>query len=29
LEGNDLTVAEQRTKLGLCVELARDVWGSL
>ena len=29
VEGNDLTVAEQRAKLGLCVELARDVWSNV
>jgi 5-methyltetrahydropteroyltriglutamate--homocysteine methyltransferase len=29
LEGNVLTVEQQRAKLALCVEVARDVWGSL
>ncbi len=29
LEGNELTQAEQRAKLELCVELAQQVWGGL
>ena len=29
MEGNDVTVAEQRAKLALCVDLAREVWGGL
>jgi len=29
LEGNDLGVEEQREKLRLCVEVAREVWGGL
>jgi 5-methyltetrahydropteroyltriglutamate--homocysteine methyltransferase len=29
VEGNDVLVAQQRAKLALCVDLARDVWGSV
>jgi 5-methyltetrahydropteroyltriglutamate--homocysteine methyltransferase len=29
VEGNELTVDQQRAKLSLCVELAREVWGGL
>ena len=29
LEGNVVTVEQQRAKLGLCVEVAREVWGGL
>ena len=29
VEGNDVTVEDERAKLSLCVELAREVWGSL
>lgn len=29
VEGNEVTVEDQRAKLALCVELARDVWGAL
>ena len=29
VEGNEVTVADERAKLALCVGLARDVWGSL
>ncbi|MGH7323732.1 MAG: 5-methyltetrahydropteroyltriglutamate--homocysteine S-methyltransferase [Candidatus Rokuibacteriota bacterium] len=29
LEGNELTVDQQKAKLALCVELAREVWGGL
>jgi len=29
VEGNAVAVEQQRAKLSLCVELARDVWGSL
>jgi 5-methyltetrahydropteroyltriglutamate--homocysteine methyltransferase len=29
VEGNDLAVEQQRAKLALCVELAREVWGGL
>ena len=29
VEGNDVTVADERAKLSLCVGLAQDVWGSL
>ena len=29
VEGNDVTVEDERAKLSLCVELARDVWGSV
>jgi 5-methyltetrahydropteroyltriglutamate--homocysteine methyltransferase len=29
VEGNDVAVGEERAKLSLCVELAREVWGSL
>ncbi|MFI5377607.1 MAG: 5-methyltetrahydropteroyltriglutamate--homocysteine S-methyltransferase, partial [Candidatus Rokuibacteriota bacterium] len=27
LEGNDVSVEQQRAKLRFCVELAREVWG--
>jgi 5-methyltetrahydropteroyltriglutamate--homocysteine methyltransferase len=27
--GNNLTVEQEKAKLGLCIETARDVWGSL
>jgi methionine synthase II (cobalamin-independent) len=29
LEGNELTVDQQKAKLALCVELAHEVWGTL
>jgi methionine synthase II (cobalamin-independent) len=29
VEGNDLTVPQERAKLGLCVDLAREVWGGV
>jgi 5-methyltetrahydropteroyltriglutamate--homocysteine methyltransferase len=29
VEGNDLSVEQQRAKLALCVETAREVWGGL
>ena len=29
VEGNDVAVWEERAKLSLCVELAREVWGGL
>ena len=29
VEGNDIGVDQQRAKLALCVETAREVWGSL
>ena len=29
LEGNNLTVEEQKAKLRLCVEVAREVWGEV
>jgi methionine synthase II (cobalamin-independent) len=29
MEGNDLTVPQERAKLGLCVDLAREVWGGV
>ena len=29
VEGNEVTVAQEQAKLGLCVEVAREVWGSL
>jgi 5-methyltetrahydropteroyltriglutamate--homocysteine methyltransferase len=29
VEGNDVTVDHEKAKLGLCVELAREVWGGL
>ena len=29
VEGNDVTLEDERAKLSLCVELAREVWGSL
>lgn len=29
VEGNDVGVDEQRAKLGLCVDLAREVWGGV
>jgi 5-methyltetrahydropteroyltriglutamate--homocysteine methyltransferase len=29
LEGNEVAVEDQRVKLALCAELAREVWGSL
>ena len=29
VEGNDVAVGDERAKLSLCVELAREVWGSL
>src|SRR5216117_3794426 len=29
VEGNELTVDQQKAKLSLCVELAREVWGGL
>jgi 5-methyltetrahydropteroyltriglutamate--homocysteine methyltransferase len=29
VEGNDVTVEDERAKLSLCVGLARDVWGGL
>jgi len=29
VEGNDVTVEDERLKLSLCVDLAREVWGSL
>ena len=29
VEGNDVAVEDERAKLSLCVELAREVWGSL
>jgi 5-methyltetrahydropteroyltriglutamate--homocysteine methyltransferase len=29
VEGNELTVDEQRAKLALCVDVAREVWGTL
>lgn len=29
IEGNEVTVDEQKAKLALCVELAHEVWGSL
>ena len=27
LEGNNLTVEDEKAKLRLCVEVAREVWG--
>jgi 5-methyltetrahydropteroyltriglutamate--homocysteine methyltransferase len=29
VEGNDVTVEQERAKLALCVDLARDVWGGV
>jgi 5-methyltetrahydropteroyltriglutamate--homocysteine methyltransferase len=29
LEGNEVAVKDQRVKLSLCTELAREVWGAL
>jgi 5-methyltetrahydropteroyltriglutamate--homocysteine methyltransferase len=29
LEGNEVAVEDQRVKLALCAELAREVWGAL
>ena len=29
VEGNEVTVEHEKAKLGLCVELAREVWGAL
>jgi 5-methyltetrahydropteroyltriglutamate--homocysteine methyltransferase len=29
IEGNDVSMAEQKAKLSLCVELAHEVWGGL
>jgi 5-methyltetrahydropteroyltriglutamate--homocysteine methyltransferase len=29
VEGNDIGVEQQRAKLALCAETAREVWGSL
>jgi 5-methyltetrahydropteroyltriglutamate--homocysteine methyltransferase len=29
VEGNDVTVEQERAKLSLCVEVAQEVWGSL
>ena len=29
VEGNELTVDQEKAKLALCVELAREVWGGL
>jgi 5-methyltetrahydropteroyltriglutamate--homocysteine methyltransferase len=29
VEGNEVTVEQEKAKLALCVELAREVWGSL
>jgi 5-methyltetrahydropteroyltriglutamate--homocysteine methyltransferase len=29
VEGNDVTVSQERAKLALCVDLARDVWGAV
>jgi len=29
IDGNEIAVEQQKAKLSLCVELARDVWGGL
>ena len=29
VEGNEVTVEEEKAKLALCVEVAREVWGTL
>ena len=29
VEGNEVTVEQEKAKLALCVEVAREVWGSL
>ena len=29
VEGNDVAVSQERAKLGLCVDLAREVWGGV
>jgi 5-methyltetrahydropteroyltriglutamate--homocysteine methyltransferase len=29
VEGNDVTVEQERAKLALCVDLATDVWGGV
>jgi 5-methyltetrahydropteroyltriglutamate--homocysteine methyltransferase len=29
VEGNEVTVEQEKAKLALCVELAHEVWGSL
>jgi 5-methyltetrahydropteroyltriglutamate--homocysteine methyltransferase len=29
IEGNELTVEQEKAKLALCVEVAQEVWGSL
>ena len=29
VEGNDVSVTQEQAKLGLCVDLARDVWGGV
>ena len=29
IEGNEVTVDQQKAKLALCVQLAREVWGGL
>jgi len=29
MEGNELSVEQQRAKLALCVDLAHEVWGTL
>jgi 5-methyltetrahydropteroyltriglutamate--homocysteine methyltransferase len=29
VEGNEVTVEQEKAKLGLCVELATEVWGRL
>ena len=29
IEGNQVTVDQEKAKLSLCVELAREVWGGL
>ena len=29
VEGNEVTVEQEKAKLRLCVELATEVWGSL
>jgi hypothetical protein len=29
VEGNEITPDEQKAKLALCVDVARDVWGSV
>jgi len=29
VEGNDVTVEQERAKLSLCADLAKDVWGGV